>query len=314
MTQVHRPRPERADSPELAAFRQLKAAQPELAGAVDMQVELFVMQRRVQARLSTPWLEFDAAWLDAPARRGPADPALRGNPVRVGGVPDAVPAGVGRAAPLRPARAGRPGRHPGADPRRTAHQGRCGAMVRGVVGPPGRPSGGAAAAAGGRRAGPRVERAPVPRPHRRDAAPAHRPLALDAPVLPVLRRRRGTGPRAAPRRNDGWRAAAARASGRFRNTPARTARIGFRATRRRTPAATGATASSGATPAGGISRPTMRATPTARSCSTWTRSPRCRSTRRPFSAGTWRRMTGLARIRAEEPARVRRPPPAWPCC
>ncbi len=63
MTQVHRPRPERADSPELAAFRQLRAAQPELAGAVDMQVELFVMQRRVQARLSTPWLEFDAVWL-----------------------------------------------------------------------------------------------------------------------------------------------------------------------------------------------------------------------------------------------------------
>jgi len=63
MTQVHRPRPERADSPELAAFRELKAGQPELAGAVDMQVELFVMQRRVQARLSTPWLEFDAVWL-----------------------------------------------------------------------------------------------------------------------------------------------------------------------------------------------------------------------------------------------------------
>jgi formate dehydrogenase maturation protein FdhE len=63
MTQPHRPRPERADSPELAAFRQLKASQPELAGAIDMQVELVVMQRRVQARLSTPWLEFDAAWL-----------------------------------------------------------------------------------------------------------------------------------------------------------------------------------------------------------------------------------------------------------
>lgn len=28
-----------------------------------MQVELVVMQRRVQARLSTPWLEFDATWL-----------------------------------------------------------------------------------------------------------------------------------------------------------------------------------------------------------------------------------------------------------
>ena len=63
MTQPHRPRPERADSPELAAFRQLRVAQPELAAAIDMQVELVVMQRRVQARLSTPWLEFDAAWL-----------------------------------------------------------------------------------------------------------------------------------------------------------------------------------------------------------------------------------------------------------
>ncbi|MFO7693460.1 MAG: formate dehydrogenase accessory protein FdhE [Vicinamibacterales bacterium] len=63
MTQLHRPRPERADSPELAAFRQLKAAQPELAGAVDMQVELVVMRHRVQARLSTPWLEFDIVWL-----------------------------------------------------------------------------------------------------------------------------------------------------------------------------------------------------------------------------------------------------------
>jgi hypothetical protein len=63
MTHPPRPRPERADSPELAAFRQLKAAQPELAGAVDMQVELVVLQRRVQARLSTPWLEFDAVWL-----------------------------------------------------------------------------------------------------------------------------------------------------------------------------------------------------------------------------------------------------------
>jgi len=63
MTPHSRPRPERADSPELAAFRQLKASHPELAGAVDMQVELVVLQRRVQARLSTPWLEFDAIWL-----------------------------------------------------------------------------------------------------------------------------------------------------------------------------------------------------------------------------------------------------------
>jgi len=79
MTQLHRPRPERADSPELAAFRQLKTAQPELAGAVDMQVELFVAQRRVQARLSTPWLEFDPVWL---ARQlGEGRPILRFNEV-----------------------------------------------------------------------------------------------------------------------------------------------------------------------------------------------------------------------------------------
>jgi FdhE protein len=63
MTQPSRPRPERADSPEFAAFRRLKTDQPELASAVDMQVEIVVMQRRVQSRLSTPWLEFDAAWL-----------------------------------------------------------------------------------------------------------------------------------------------------------------------------------------------------------------------------------------------------------
>jgi FdhE protein len=63
MTQPSRPRPERADSPEFAAFRRLKVDQPELASAVDMQVEIVVMQHRVQARLSTPWLKFDDAWL-----------------------------------------------------------------------------------------------------------------------------------------------------------------------------------------------------------------------------------------------------------
>lgn len=63
MAEPSRPRPERADTPQLAAFRRLKIEQPELAAAVDMQVELVVLQHRVQARVSTPWLEFDAAWL-----------------------------------------------------------------------------------------------------------------------------------------------------------------------------------------------------------------------------------------------------------
>jgi hypothetical protein len=70
MINLSRPRPERADSPELAAFRRLKVEQPELAGAVDMQVEIVVLQHRVQARLTTPWLEFDRDWLAAQLSNG----------------------------------------------------------------------------------------------------------------------------------------------------------------------------------------------------------------------------------------------------
>ncbi len=70
MTHLSRPRPERADSPELAAFRRLKDDQPELAGAVDMQVEIVVLQHRVQARLTTPFLEFDRDWLAVQLNHG----------------------------------------------------------------------------------------------------------------------------------------------------------------------------------------------------------------------------------------------------
>ena len=56
-------RPARGESRETAALKQLKADQPELASAVDMQLELVDMQRRVQARLPLPWLEIDADWL-----------------------------------------------------------------------------------------------------------------------------------------------------------------------------------------------------------------------------------------------------------
>jgi len=84
MVQPSRPRPERADSPELAAFRRLKADHPELATAVDMQVELFVLQRRVQARLSTPWLEFDPVWLESRLRDGQPVVAFREVPIEWG--------------------------------------------------------------------------------------------------------------------------------------------------------------------------------------------------------------------------------------
>lgn len=41
-------------------LRQLKALQPELGPAVDMHIALFSLQRRVQTRISLPWLSIDA--------------------------------------------------------------------------------------------------------------------------------------------------------------------------------------------------------------------------------------------------------------
>jgi FdhE protein len=66
-------RPERAprarprDVTELA---ELKIAQPELASAVDMQLALVDMQRRVQARVPLPWIRVDPEWLAAQQRSG----------------------------------------------------------------------------------------------------------------------------------------------------------------------------------------------------------------------------------------------------
>ena len=53
----------RAETREIAELKQIKAAQPDLAAAVDMQVELVDMQRRVQSRVPLPWLQTDAAWI-----------------------------------------------------------------------------------------------------------------------------------------------------------------------------------------------------------------------------------------------------------
>ncbi|MEW5983310.1 MAG: formate dehydrogenase accessory protein FdhE [Acidobacteriota bacterium] len=53
------PRTPSSEPAELAALRQLRGRQPELAAAVDLQIELLALQRRVEARLSTPWLDVD---------------------------------------------------------------------------------------------------------------------------------------------------------------------------------------------------------------------------------------------------------------
>jgi hypothetical protein len=44
-------------------LKNLKAAQPELASAVDMQVALLEVQRRVQSRVPLPWIQADPEWL-----------------------------------------------------------------------------------------------------------------------------------------------------------------------------------------------------------------------------------------------------------
>jgi hypothetical protein len=50
----------RPESREITELRAVKTRHPELAGAVDMHIELLEMQRRVQGRVPLPPLEFDA--------------------------------------------------------------------------------------------------------------------------------------------------------------------------------------------------------------------------------------------------------------
>ena len=53
----------RAEPREVVELKQLKTSQPELAGAVDMQLALVDMQRRVQSRVSLPWIQLDSEWV-----------------------------------------------------------------------------------------------------------------------------------------------------------------------------------------------------------------------------------------------------------
>lgn len=64
------PRPPRAESREVGELKQLRAAQPELASAIDMQLELVEMQRRVQSRVPLPWIQPDPQWLAAQQSAG----------------------------------------------------------------------------------------------------------------------------------------------------------------------------------------------------------------------------------------------------
>jgi Protein involved in formate dehydrogenase formation len=69
------PRAPRADTREVAELKQIKADQPELAPAVDMQLALVEMQRRVQSRVPLPWIQVDREWLGGQQAAG--RPAIR---------------------------------------------------------------------------------------------------------------------------------------------------------------------------------------------------------------------------------------------
>lgn len=69
------PRPPRAETREVGELKALRTAQPELASAVDMQIALVDVQRRVQARVPLPWIQPDPGWLASQQAQG--RPAVR---------------------------------------------------------------------------------------------------------------------------------------------------------------------------------------------------------------------------------------------
>src|SRR5215467_9833702 len=56
--------PPRTEPREILELRQLRQDQPELAQAIDLQIELLQLQRRVQSRVPLPAMNLDAAHLD----------------------------------------------------------------------------------------------------------------------------------------------------------------------------------------------------------------------------------------------------------
>jgi FdhE protein len=64
------PRPPRAETREIVELKQLKLAQPELATAIDMQLALVEMQRRVQGRVPLPRIAVDQDWARAQQSAG----------------------------------------------------------------------------------------------------------------------------------------------------------------------------------------------------------------------------------------------------
>ena len=65
-----RPTRSRPESREVAELKQLREAQPDLASAVDLQLALVEVQRRVQGRVPLPWIQAEPAWVAEQQRAG----------------------------------------------------------------------------------------------------------------------------------------------------------------------------------------------------------------------------------------------------
>jgi hypothetical protein len=63
--------PHRSETREIAELRRLKEAQPELGSAVDLQIELLQLHRRIQSRVRLPSIKLDSDYLNGLLRDGP---------------------------------------------------------------------------------------------------------------------------------------------------------------------------------------------------------------------------------------------------
>lgn len=71
MTQKPAPPTGRTEPREILELRRLKEAQPDLASAADLQIELLQLQRRVQSRVPLPSIKLDSDYLNALLPNGP---------------------------------------------------------------------------------------------------------------------------------------------------------------------------------------------------------------------------------------------------
>ena len=71
MAESQIPQPARSESREIAELRRLKLEHPDLDSAVDLQIELLQLQRRVQARVSMPAIRLDRDHLNGLLAKGP---------------------------------------------------------------------------------------------------------------------------------------------------------------------------------------------------------------------------------------------------